>query len=177
MEYQNLLCELARLLKPEVYVELGVRDGDTFNSLSPLVKRAIAVDIKPMPKVVRRPHVQLLQMYTSEAAIKLAGQKDFSFIDFLFIDACHEKFSVLSDFRSFAPFVREGTGLIFLHDTHPVNKKLLSSKRCHNAWEAAWEIRQMYHDTFEIVTLPGPRAGLSVLRRSRTQLSWENQNA
>jgi predicted O-methyltransferase YrrM len=162
------LVELTRLLKPSVYVEVGVSAGYVFNAIVPFVPQAVAVDINPMPLIPDRPNVKKYVMPSEEFAQKWSGE-----IDFLFIDADHRKEMVLKDFDLLAPFVKEGQGLIFLHDTHPVSPDLLSDDRCSNAWEAAWEIRthSRYKD-FEIVTIPGPRAGLSILRKATKQLAW-----
>lgn len=184
VKFRGLFLELIKLYKPHTYVELGVGTGETFNLISPLVKRAIAVDIKHLSSsfsttstsqeiavdvkllncITLHPSVELMHMSTDEAAKQFQGK-----IDFLFIDACHEKDQVLKDFFNFSKFVKEGTGLIFLHDTCPMNRKLLSRRYCHNAWEAAFIIRSLYRE-FEIVTLPGPKAGLSIIRKSKGQL-------
>ena len=96
-------------------------------------------------------------------------------IDFLFIDAFHEKKQVLKDFDNFSKFVREGTGIIFMHDTHPSDEKHCGSGYCYTAWQAAWHIRKNYSENFEIVTIPFPTTGLSILRKSSKQLAWRNK--
>jgi len=168
MEFRDLMAELVRLFAPNTYVEVGVQRGYTFNFIAPMVQRAVAVDIQDMPCVIDRPNVQKHVAPSAEfAAIWHAP------IDFLFIDADHRKEAVLADFDLLSPFVRNGTGLIFLHDTHPVQDSLLSDRFCSNAWEAAWVIRKnrRYKD-FEIVTLPGPWAGISIIRKADGHLSW-----
>lgn len=169
MEFRELMCELVRLFEPATYVEIGVQKGYTFNSISPLVNCAVAVDVNPMDRIAELPHVQKFQMPSIEFAKKWNDP-----IDLLFIDADHRKESVLADFNALNSFVREGTGLIMLHDTHPIGEHLLSDRFCSNAWEAAEEIRRnvRYRDDFEIVTLPGPHAGLSVIRKAKRHLSW-----
>jgi len=81
---------------------------------------------------------------------------------------------VLRDFDNAARFIRTGTGVIFLHDTHPENTDYMRPDRCNNAYAAAWEIRTnpKYKD-FEIATLPWGGAGLSIVRHAVTQLAWE----
>jgi predicted O-methyltransferase YrrM len=96
-------------------------------------------------------------------------------IDLLFIDACHNKENVLRDFENYSKFVCEGTGLILLHDTHPISEEIAQPYLAGSAWEAAWEIRMnsKFRSNFEIVTLPGPSAGLSIIRKSKKQLCWK----
>jgi len=167
MEFRQLLKTFVLLYNPHTYVELGVEKGLTFNLISPLVMRAVAIDSRKGLKIFLNSHTEILNMTTDEAAEVFQGE-----IDFLFIDACHEKTQLLTDFQNFSQFVKPDTGLIFLHDTYPINKRLLGHRYCHNAWEAAWEIRQSWPHLFEIVTLPGPRAGLSIIRKAQTQLGW-----
>ena len=167
-EFRELMLELVRLFEPHTYVEIGVQKGYTFNAIAPKVKRAVAVDVGDMGGIVRRLNVAVYQMTSIAFASRWAGD-----IDLLFIDADHRKESVLTDVNNLLPFVTEGTGLILLHDTHPVAEELLSDRYCSNAWEAAWEIRKKrkYAD-LEIVTLPGPSAGLSIIRKAKKHLSW-----
>jgi glycosyltransferase involved in cell wall biosynthesis len=167
-EHVNLLKEFFKLLKIDTYVELGVKNGFTFNNLSPYVKRAVGVDVLPMPKVNVSPQVQLFQMTTEEFS-KVWNEP----IDFLFIDADHKKESVLNDFNMFSKFVKENTGIIAIHDTYPVYSELLDPMFCNNAWEAAWEIRNNPdYKEFEFFTIPGPFAGLTLLRKSKKPLGW-----
>jgi predicted O-methyltransferase YrrM len=163
------MCELIRLFEPHTYVEIGVKKGHTFNVISPLVKRAVAVDINEMSTIVARPNVEICRMTSLEFARQWNDP-----IDLLFIDADHRKESVLADFDALSPFVQEGTGLILLHDTYPAAEYLLADGYCSNAWEAAFEIRKKrkYSD-FEIVTLPGPYAGLSIIRKAKRHLAWQ----
>jgi len=173
MEYRDLLVMLAKMFRPKVYVELGVKSCYTFNAMLPYVDEAYGVDINPVAKS-NYPESQFTtwhhhQMSTKEF-VKYWGQEYKSkWIDFLFIDADHRKEAVLFDFYNFASFVRPFTGLIFLHDTFPIKKELLADGYCSNAWKAANTIHKKVID-FEIVTLPGPWAGLSIIRSIPNQL-------
>lgn len=168
-EFPGLIAELVRLLEPETYVEIGVQRAWTFNKISTLVKRAVAVDMNPMPEVLTHSHVEKFIMSSSEFAKVWTDP-----IDFLLIDADHRKDAVLQDFYNMFPFIREGTGMIFLHDTHPVVPELLTPSFCNNAWEAAAFLRfnDYWMSKIEIMTIPGPWAGMSILRKSNKQLSW-----
>ena len=121
-------------------------------------------------EIIRADNVKLFGLTTDEFA-KIWTEP----IDFLFIDACHERSQVLTDFMNFSKLVREGTGIIAMHDTHPICKELLAKDRCHTTWEAAMQIRKLLHEEFEIFTIPGPFAGLSLLRKinKNKHLSWE----
>lgn len=166
-EFVDLFKELIKLLQPETYVELGIRKGYTFNQIAPLVKRAVGIDVEIRDSIIRAPNVELIEKTTDEASIIWEDP-----IDFLFIDADHTRRQVLKDFENFSKFVREGTGIIAMHDTHPINESLLSDDKCSNAWEAAWFIRQFMWKNFEFFTIPGPFAGLTLLRKSEKHLAW-----
>jgi len=173
-EFRALMVEIAKLFRPRVYVEIGAKNGDTFNLIAPFSTLAVAVDIKPMRGISLTPNVYVYQMSSKKFIEKWkTNWVEPIPIDMLFIDADHSYPCVMEDFRGLAPLVREGTGLIFLHDTYPVSYDLLVPERCNDAWRAAEEIRRSdeFKD-FEIVTLPGPIAGLSIIRKSEKHLHW-----
>lgn len=170
----SLVVELVKLLKPHTYIELGVKWGYTFNQISPIVERAIAVDQAGCRGIIRRPTVEIYDYSTDDFAKLWTEKRDP--IDFLFIDACHEKNQVLKDFNNFFPFVVPYTGIICLHDTYPIKKELAVDGYCGNAWEAAKEIKDdsIYNKYCEIVTIPGPWFGMSIIRKVQQgkHLEW-----
>jgi len=171
MEYRQVIIDLIELMEPKdkVYVECGVQKGYTFNAVHRDFKRAVAIDISQqwLDKIHNNPNVEKFLGSSSEFVKTFDGE-----IDLLFVDADHRKESVLSDFDNLSPYVKD-TGLILLHDTYPAAVHLTSEKYCHNAWEAARDIHQKkkYKD-WEIVTLPFPYAGLSIIRRAIKHLHW-----
>jgi len=172
-EFVPLMTELIRLYKPHTYVEIGVRKGYTFNNLIIMdeIKRAVAVDIS-IQRTVAKPDgkVEHYEMPSLEFAKVWKDP-----IDLLFIDADHRARSVLADFNALSPFVAKGHGLILLHDTHPNDECLIADGYCYDAWEAASTIHKhgVYAD-WEIVTLPGPYAGLSIIRNAEKHLAWRD---
>jgi hypothetical protein len=172
------MVELVKLLKPGTYVEVGVQRGYTFNVIAPLVEKAVAVDVQKMKSIADAPNVVKYQM-TSEEFAKQWWEP----IDLLFIDADHHAEAVSRDFHNLSGFVREGTGLILLHDTHPMMEELLQDEFCSSAWITAdqlWRYSVNYRDGvpegYEIVTLPGPWFGLSIVRkRGKHHLSWRRR--
>jgi hypothetical protein len=195
------MIELVKLYHPKVYVEIGVAEGYTFKQIvqctRDIIERAIAVDIKPMPHIPRMGNVEPHQMSSQEFA-KIWKDP----IDMLFIDGDHNKETVEHDFFEIGKFVRPGTGLILLHDTHPMNEELLQPQFCHNAWEFAnsifdstsvqfeyggmvsvkqedtgiWLDKENYwKDVYiEVLTLPGPWAGMTIVKkRGQHHLCWK----
>jgi hypothetical protein len=199
MEFVNLMKELSRLYKPYRYVEIGVKNGYTFNRMisDPWIEDAIAVDINPdwlrndiTPKTTGP--AALGEVVASDGVLKCCmTSDDFAYqypdmkrpdywIDFLFIDGDHKYESVRKDFENLSKFVRPFTGLIFLHDTYPVKKELAVEGYCYNAWKAAWYISRYAKTKYncEIVTLPGPWAGLSIIRmlKKTEHMHWQKSS-
>jgi len=169
-EYRNFIIELATLFQPHTYVEIGARFGYIFNEVSKYVKRAAAVDITPLDNIIVR--IGCVELYQMDSQEFTKQWKDP--IDLLFIDADHREESVIRDFTLLSKFVKPHTGLILLHDTYPVNERLLKDDRCSDAWKAASRIHRsnrIFKD-FEIVTLPGPWAGLSIIRKVYNKHGW-----
>jgi hypothetical protein len=186
-EFVPLMVELVRLYHPKTYVEVGVAEGYTFNQMvqMPQIDRLVAVDVRPV-RVTPGGRVEIWQMSSQEFAKKWKDP-----IDMLFIDGDHNKETVEHDFFEIGKFVRTGTGLILLHDTHPMTEELLSPRRCNNAWEFAnelfggisnqYEMGGLYIDDateyMEILTLPGPWAGMTMVKkRGRHHLCWKNKD-
>lgn len=165
MEYRWLLIELAKTFHPHTYVEIGVKKGYTFNAMLPYVKRAVGVDIVDAPIDTKFSNWEFFKMPSSEFAFKWKDP-----INFLFIDGDHNRDAVLDDFERLFKFVQSDEGLIFLHDTYPVKPELCKKGYCYNAWEAAKYLRKHVNNhplsiNYEIITLPGPWAGLSIIRK------------
>ena len=169
-EHVDLILELVKLFKPKTYVELGVQHGHTFNAVTALkvVENAIAVDLK-IRGIKMRPGVDCYEMSTQKF-ISLWEDP----IDMLFIDADHSYYQVKNDFFKILDKVRRYTGLVLLHDTYPL-KELAIEGRCGDAWKFAKELHEFYR-RIEIVTLPGPTAGMSIVRIvGLKHMEWEDE--
>lgn len=190
-EHKPLIVELARLFKPKVYVELGIAAGYVFNAVIPYIQNyAFGCDIDLSKFDIAKFNLfcmnnmhksfQIAEKSTQEAA-QLWPQN--LTIDLLYIDADHSYEAVKQDFITWSKFVTPGTGVILLHDTYPINKKYLQPGYCNDAWKFANMIQKSiccssdYNNNFEIVTLPGPHCGLSIIRkRTKHHLHWMEQS-
>jgi predicted O-methyltransferase YrrM len=174
MEFIELLIVIAKLFKPKVYMELGTKRGYTIRRMAQFVERAIGVDIRQLE--LDLPNVTTITGTTQAYAESLANSGEF--IDMLFIDADHSYEAAYEDFLKYLPLVRSGTGLIMMHDTHPVMPELAVEGHCGTAWKAARKIHLLGQDKLnvEIVTLPGPWAGLSIIRKlGDFHLAWQKE--
>ena len=170
--HEDFIFNLASLIRPKVYVELGIQNCYLFNRIAPLAERSIGVDITPSAgnKMIKEMNAQFFNGTTQEYAKELEANP--LQIDMLFIDADHSKEAVLQDFRDFFPFVVPH-GLILLHDTHPENEHMMQRSLCETAYQAVEELSKET-SLYEMMTIP-ISPGLTICRKRQTQLSWREE--
>jgi hypothetical protein len=161
MEYIHVMINIIKLAPHKRYCELGVKKAYTFNNVLPYVDHAVGVDImNSEPYINGVPEdYEFNQMTTAEFASNYRGPK----FDFIFIDADHSKEAVLNDICMMERYLVQYSGIMFLHDTFPAKVDLLKKGYCFNAWEAAHFVHNQLED-WEIVTIPFPWAGFSIMR-------------
>jgi hypothetical protein len=166
--HEDFIVHLAQLLKPEVYVELGIYRASLFNKMIPIAKECYAVDYDPGCKqyITSSPNAHFYQMTTREFTYIL---KDLPMIDILFIDADHDPASVINDFYNHIGHVKDN-GLVFIHDTYPRDVEMTGPEYCGNAFKAIGPIRSC--PGVELMTIP-LHPGLTVVRKCRKQVPWE----
>lgn len=143
------------------YLELGVRQGNCFNSIAPLSKEAYAVDIKNSYKQIKQnKNLVWNHMRTDEFLKNHDPNRKF---DLVFIDADHSYEGSLNDFGSVFPLVNDN-GIILLHDTYPPNNEFAKPGFCSDTYKTAEYIRNNFSKECEIVTLPF-YFGISIVRK------------
>lgn len=181
-EYTWLIVALAHMFKVKLYVELGVKNGYTFNQVAPVVKRAIGVDIKPGRGVKKRDNIYIYPWTTEKFIEWWPEHNDNQYIDMVFIDADHNYKAVLEDVSGIMPYVKPDTGLILMHDTYPVHEELMSNSYCGSAYKIVKDMKKLNKEIediergegLEVLTLPGPWAGLTILRKTTKELYWRD---
>lgn len=167
--HELFIEHLASLLKPRVYVELGLYQCELFNRIIPHAQRLVGIDMNAEVGnwMAKSDKVRFVNSITDEfaAELRIHPMK----IDMLFIDADHSKGAVLKDFWNFFPFVSL-QGLIILHDSHPKNIEYTQPGYCGDAYKAVEEL-SANTDKFELMTIP-VHPGLTLCRKRTTQLSW-----
>jgi predicted O-methyltransferase YrrM len=163
----QFIAELARVLRPNVYVELGIHTAELFNLAAPFAGHAIGVDIDPAAggHIVSARNARFFCGRTDDF-IRAAEQNDLM-IDMLFIDADHSRAAVLRDFADYFPHVRP-QGLILLHDSDP-DPELISPDWCGDGYLAVEELARTAQ-AYEMVTIP-LSPGLTICRKRTRQLS------
>jgi len=162
----EIIEPLVKILKPSVYVELGIYKFETMLKILPFVNRAIGIDIKNLIVPNKK-----IEFYSTTTDKFYEQNKDKLVIDFLFIDANHSYEQTLQDFINYSKIVKEN-GIIVLHDTYPENEKHLSLSKCGTAYKAVDYIRKNYGKDYEIMTIP-VFPGMSLVRKSKNQLHWK----
>lgn len=171
LNHETLITTFAKILKPKVYVELGIYHCSLFNKMIPLVKqKLIGVDINSISGsyMKKNKKTEFFCGSTDEFIQVLINKK--IEIDFLFIDANHNKESVLNDFKNYFPLVKED-GIIFLHDGYPKNEFFIQPGYCSNCYEAIFELSQNAKE-YEMVTIP-LHPGLTICQKRKKQIPWK----
>ena|SRR3989304_3649262 len=162
--------QLAELLRPQLYIEVGVGSGATFERVAPRARRAIGVDPDAGAGVsVRQAGAEFLQLRSVQAAELLMGRGER--IDLLFIDADHSAESLVEDFTVWEPLLRPH-GLMLLHDTHPGSVEETHPALSGDCYRSISLLEGLYWGRFEMVTLP-VAPGLTICRKRRKQLAWQ----
>jgi len=172
--HQGLIIHLASILRPRVYLELGIFKCGLFNRMIPFAEQLIGVDANPEAgnHMARSSKVRFVATTTSNFAQRLRNEP--ISIDMIFIDADHSREAVEEDFANFFPFVKPH-GLILLHDTHPLDKAATSQERCGDGYQAIEGLSRK-SEQFEMMTLPW-HPGLTLCRKRTAQLAWQENSS
>ena len=170
--HEKFITEMAKLLQPDTYVELGVYQADLFNKLIPYCKKLIAVDIDPQS--TRFIHSSSKTIFINSTTDEFAQQLRYKpiEIDMLFIDSDHRKEQLEKDFENFFPYVVD-QGIVLIHDTYPKNKKYTNSGYCADGYKYVEEISRERTD-FELVTIP-LHPGLTFSKKRNNLLGWKDK--
>jgi predicted O-methyltransferase YrrM len=168
-DHISMIDHMANWIKPESYLEIGVRDGKSLNVVSKHAKLCYAVDMNFLHKDFDS-NVITYEMLSDDFFNVLDKNVKF---DFVFIDGSHEKEQVYKDFINVSERVID-EGFILFHDTSPCNEMMLDPGYSDNAWEAILKIKNHFHNDWEILTLPF-NPGLTIMKKIKInkQLIWK----
>jgi len=148
-------------MRPNVYLELGVGEGTTFNLIAPFVSRAIAVDTK-MPECLED-----FETYEMDSSEFFADGWLNGTADLIFIDADQSYKGVKADLMNSLKVLSED-GMIIMNNTDPISDKNMTSE----AHKLVDEIEEGKIPHMNVTTLPIGDGGLSIITNkkcSRTQ--------
>lgn len=148
-DHVEFLTFMAKWIKPEHYLELGVRCGRNFSSVSKFCKKATGVDIALHHFPVAE-NMELFNGFTDDYFAQLTEDQKF---DMVFIDADHSHEQSLKDFINVKDRVIED-GFVFFHDTYPYDSWMFRPDQCNDCYKTALYIKQKFSAEFETVSLP-----------------------
>lgn len=149
--YSRIISEIAKQMRPDIYLEIGVFQCVTFNEVSKHAKVAIGSDlVSTSSDFFKNPSQELIVGDTKLVASILKNRG--VLIDLVFIDANHEKDYVVADFQALEPLLNKNALVIF-HDTYPGTQEQTSQEFCGDAYMAIPLLRAQYQN-YSFVTLP-----------------------
>lgn len=165
--HTEFLSFIASYVKPERYLELGIRCGSNFREISKHCKECIGVDITSYGG----PMFSNMTFHQMSTDLYFKNIHSSEMFDMVFIDADHSHEQSLRDFCNVKDWVIPD-GFIFLHDTYPCDPVYLEKSVCNDVYKTALYIKLHYHD-FEVLTLPF-QPGVTIIKKmkSNKQLLW-----
>ena len=129
--YLDVLRELHAILKPKVYLEIGVRNGA---SLSLAAGAAIAIDPDPHPALaIKNSAVELHRCTSDDYFFFAAKDPGHPLADFAFIDGMHLAENVYRDFMNVERLMHPD-GVIVVDDVFPNHPLQASRSRQSQVW-------------------------------------------
>jgi len=128
------------------YLEIGLRDGDTFYNINCENKKAV----DPVIAHEKKPDF----LMTSDNFFKMLTAGNYEW-DMIFIDGDHNHEQVTWDLTNASRFIRKN-GCIVMHDTNPKNERYTKEDRCGTAFRTLVDIMRMKDFGFELYTLTLP---------------------
>ena len=172
--HDRLLAEIARVVHPRCYVEVGIYHGETFRKIARFSEAAIAVDIDPAAaKYVRGLTARFVGQSLSsspdglDAAMAALQVHE---IDLAFIDGDHRSEAALTDF-SVIEARASANALIALHDTWPRDAQQAEDRYCADSYRVPEMIRERFADSWTCITIP-VHPGLTLCSRAGARPAW-----
>ena len=165
MNHTSFITHMASIYSPNVYLELGLYQGETIKSVSAYTKVSIGVDCIP---VELPSNISFYCMTTDEF---FQSNIDYR-VDMAFIDADHTYKAVKTDLENVLNILNPG-GIVFLHDTDPEENWLINPGYCGDCYKL---IKELETDSrINIITYPIAEAGVSVITlKNDTRCSRRN---
>lgn len=162
---------LAEALKPRVYVEIGVYEGETLRTVAPWTQSAIGVDINPAcGNYVRGiPNATFVNGTSADLGADLSYH---GAVDLLFIDADHSHEAVLEDFQNCLPLLSDNA-MVAIHDTWPATEEFSAPRFCSDSYRVPELLRSQYPE-WNFVTV-SCHPGLTLGSRRAALPQWISQ--
>jgi len=167
-DYYGLLERIHAFLKPQTYVEIGIRQG---HSLRLAKTAAASVGIDPAPALEDKPRrgARIFPMTSDEffARHNLAEELGRRTVDLAFVDGMHLFEFALRDLANLEKFC-DGDSTILVHDCYPVDRASAARERTTQVWSGdVWKLivcLKKYRPDLRICTVDVPPTGLGIIR-------------
>jgi hypothetical protein len=177
VDYYAVLPRIHSFLKPKTYVEIGIRNGQSF-ALAKTATASVGIDPAPDLKFALRPGARVFPM-TSDAFFaqhNLTEELGHDTVDLAFIDGMHLFEFALRDFVNLEKFCGPAS-TILVHDAYPVDRATAARDRTTQIWSGdVWKLilcLKKYRPDLRVSTVDVPPTGLAIIRgldRSSTAL-------
>lgn len=169
--HESLLPAMAAVIRPVLYVEIGIYQGTTFRAVARHAEKAIGVDINPgCEKFVTGSTTSFICGTSRDVGLHRWILEETQ-IDLAFIDGDHSFESVKEDFLNLVPYL-SSHALVCFHDTYPANHNSTSPNLCGDAYRFPEWCQQYDNGAWNAVTFPR-HPGLTVVGRSNLTLPWQ----
>lgn len=168
-DHGELLTHIGKWLKPFRYLEIGVCTGYSLKLMQHYATECYGVDVV-IEHTDYKNNVKLFKTTSDDFFQNLSSEIMF---DMAFIDGDHEKGQVYRDFINVKDRIIKD-GIVLMHDSVPMNERMLDPRLCHNAWEAIAQIKKEFVNDWEILSLPF-NPGITIMRKIPIdkQLIWK----
>ena len=165
--HPEFIKHIAEVVKPSVYAEIGIYEGETFSIVISPKKYAVDISQAALDSISDSAETIKILGTSKTLAEQLsqAGTK----IDLIFIDANHDKAEVSQDFINLEPYFSQEC-LVLFHDTYPKNLEYSNPKFCGDAYAAIPMLAAKYTN-WAFVTIP-IHPGLTIASRSPLYPKW-----
>lgn len=140
MHLHDFLTEVHAIVKPRVYLEVGVQYGTSLNRAYG-AEFAIGIDPNPLLPAAgnQRIHAVTSDAYFADMGFANASVDDL--IDFGFVDGLHHYEQALRDFCNIARYTRTDKSVIILDDVLPRNQEEAAREQCPGDWTGdVWKV-------------------------------------
>lgn len=153
MHLHEFLAEVHAIVKPRVYLEIGVQYGTSLN-LAKVARLAIGVDPRPKCQPCCNQVIFNVESDLYFNAIELGALDMLSDqVDLGFIDGLHHAEQALRDFLNLSEHLSE-TGTIIIDDVLPRNEGEANRVQCPGDWTGdVWKMGHLLHRDPEVQSM------------------------
>ena len=165
MHHSDFIAIIASIIKPKVYVELGLYQGETLSKVLPHATKCYGVDMKinDQLKMLQNNNIDKLSITYDKTNNFFLNFK--SEINMAFIDADHCMASANKDFDNVLNLLSDD-GIIFMQDTDPISNDYIDPGYCGDSFKLVPLFEK--RDDINIITLPLTEAGLSIIMKKNS---------